>query len=778
MGSRYYNNAAFEPQEVPMRRDASVPTAWVAMAPPAEGWSSQDGDAVEMEECAPTRGGEEFYQHGRQYSSFTQTLLRGMPSRSANGTRTLRRRRGSGSDRPDGTLRSYHGTIRGAIDVARGGDDVDAVVDAIQEGEGSIADANMAREVELNTLREMARPLAYKRQVKQRLEQRDRHSSRRVGLGSRMASSAHYSLVQARRSLGDLAEFLKLWKGHLQRVRGQLGSGVATYFQFLESLFYMNLATVVIVVGFLLAPQLLLRSRAPRDAFASYYGVPPNQTDARLTPYGGNDAFNFGNLFTGQGWLVATELFYGFYYRGTLALMGGLVYHMPHAYFFTVTLCLALQLCLLAVVTVRLYRANFIDAAAVSRNVFFNKVLCSWDFSIASEKMAALRHRAIFNELQEMTCDAVRELKAGGQESAGVSSLVWPIRILVNTIVTGVLVGVGFLTHFLLQQQQNVSPGFVRLAAFSVVVTVMLYVLPYAFSALARLELYSQQRYQVYVTLARTIMLEVVILGVTVGFWLDKRTGRQCWENELGQVLYQLVIMEFLFTIAFSFVCEVARNQLFRAGLQWLGRPQFELANNTMFLVYAQSLVWLGLYFSPLLCVIGTIKLFCSFYVKKFTCLSSCEPAANTWRAAQTRTVFQLVGFVSMIASMVAVGVVVFRVRSSSGCGPFQQLRHPWQVVTDILNSWHPKLLHYLSYITAPGVVVYITLVLGILVYFGRNVALTHQRRAAGLRGQLLLEGQDKRLLLRMIDEESRRLRATAEDVQSLAAGSEEAQGR
>ena len=47
------------------------------------------------------------------------------------------------------------------------------------------------------------------------------------------------------------------------------------------------------------------------------------------------------------------------------------------------------------------------------------------------------------------------------------------------------------------------SPGFLRVAAFAVVVTVLVYLLPLGFSGLARLELYRQPRYQVYVTLAR-----------------------------------------------------------------------------------------------------------------------------------------------------------------------------------------------------------------------------------------------------------------------------------
>ncbi|XP_043192359.1 transmembrane channel-like protein 7 isoform X1 [Amphibalanus amphitrite] len=786
--AREYTNGAFAAEEEAMARGprsrdrSSEPTSWVPVGlfPPAAVGPATDGEMVELQERTSSNGEEEFYQHGRQYSSFTQTLLRELPSRAPTGGRTLRRRRGSGSDVAYNTLRSVHsygGTIRGAIDIARFGDDVDAVVDEIQRGEGDMVDANLARQVELNTLRELERPLSYKRQVKQRLEQRDRQQSRRIGFWTQLSSNFHYSLVQVGRAFSDAFEFVKLWKGHLQRLRGQLGSGVATYFEFLESLFYLNLFTMLAVVGFLMTPQLLLRTHEPREAFASAVGVFVNQTPPGMTAYSGNQPFHFGNLFTGQGWLNTTELYYGFYYRADVALFGGLVYSMPRAYFFTVTICLALQLAFLAVVTARLYRSNFIDASSVSRNVFFNKVLCSWDFSIASEKMAGLRHNAIYNELREMTCDLVRKQRSLVPEDGqppGPGKMVWAIRCLVNSVIAGTLVGVGFLTRYLLQQQQNVSPGFLRVAAFAVVVTVLVYLLPFAFSALAQLELYGQLRYQVYVTLARTIVLEAVILGVTISFWLDKQTGKQCWESELGQVIYQLVIMEFIFTLVLSLLGEFVRNQLFRAGLTRIGRPKFELASNTMFLVYSQTLVWLGLYFSPLITVIGTVKLFCSFYVKKFSCLSSCEPAANSWRAAQTRTVFQLVAFVSMMAAMAAVGVVVFKVRSSSSCGPFQDLSQPWQVVTDIVDQWNDQLVYYLSYITSPGFAVYVILILCILVYFGRNRARIQQRRVTALRGQLLLEAQDKRLLLRMIDEQSRKLRDSGDDSHAAQSSSDQ----
>ena len=65
---------------------------------------------------------------------------------------------------------------------------------------------------------------------------------------------------------------------------------------------------------------------------------------------------------------------------------------------------------------------------------------------------------------QEMTCDLIRRQRPlSAPESSpparpGPGRLVWAIRLLVNLVVAGTLVGVGFLTWFLLEQQQ-VSTG-------------------------------------------------------------------------------------------------------------------------------------------------------------------------------------------------------------------------------------------------------------------------------------------------------------------------------
>ena len=53
-----------------------------------------------------------------------------------------------------------------------------------------------------------------------------------------------------------------------------------------------------------------------------------------------------------------------------------------------------------------------------------------------------------------------------------------------------------------------------------------------------------------------------------------------------------------------------------RRGL-WVEEPQFDIPRSTMFLIYSQTLVWTGAYFSPLLSLVGSVKLVIMFYVRK-----------------------------------------------------------------------------------------------------------------------------------------------------------------
>lgn len=59
------------------------------------------------------------------------------------------------------------------------------------------------------------------------------------------------------------------------------------------------------------------------------------------------------------------------------------------------------------------------------------------------------------------------------------------------------------------------------------------------------MEDYKSSRTALHITLMRNFLLDLVIIGVLVVFWLTKNlTG--CWETSIGQEIYRLVIVDFI----------------------------------------------------------------------------------------------------------------------------------------------------------------------------------------------------------------------------------------
>lgn len=86
---------------------------------------------------------------------------------------------------------------------------------------------------------------------------------------------------------------------------------------------------------------------------------------------------------------------------------------------------------------------------------------------------------------------------------------------------------------------------------------------------------------------------------------------------------------------------------------------EFDIAWNTMQIIYNQTLFWVGLVFSPLLPAVVVVKLLLTWYIRYSTVIYLCKPSAKTWRAAQTSTWFLVMTFLSLLCIGGLVGYII-----------------------------------------------------------------------------------------------------------------------
>ncbi|XP_020561290.1 transmembrane channel-like protein 5 isoform X2 [Oryzias latipes] len=217
------------------------------------------------------------------------------------------------------------------------------------------------------------------------------------------------------------------------------------------------------------------------------------------------------------------------------------------------------------------------------------------------------------------------------------------------------------------------------------VVSLMNLVIPLFFSLFNKFEHYSNNRSQIYSQVVRNVLLRMSILGVLCYHWMNEVSQREsflCWESMVGQALYRLVIVDFLFLMLGSFFGEFLRNVIGTKLHRRLGPPEFDVARNVLDLIYAQTLAWIGLYFSPLLPSIQILKFFILFYLKKVSLTQNCQPPCRTGRAAQMQTIFIFLLFIPFYVGAISiVGYTAWSLNPSQNCGPFRGLDRSFSVV-------------------------------------------------------------------------------------------------
>ncbi|XP_047385151.1 transmembrane channel-like protein 4 isoform X3 [Sciurus carolinensis] len=448
--------------------------------------------------------------------------------------------------------------------------------------------------------------------------------------------AAHWArlLPRSKEKMKEGLRTLQPWAWTLKRIGGQFGGGTESYFSLLRFLLLLNVLASVAQACMTLLPTWL-------------EGAPPGPPgpDTSL-PCGSYSPHTQGlvsfptqlfNLLSGEGYLEWSPLFYGFY--------------PPREYLAVTYLCSVFAVglvCLLLILhrsVLGLKQTLLAESGALTS--YSHQVFSAWDFGLRGDKHVRLRQRIILYELQvELEEAAVRRQAAA--RTLGQQARVWLVGALLNLLVLALLgaafYGVYWATGYtvelqempLVQQTPLLKLGVNYLP--SIFISAVNFVLPFVFKWIAPLEGYTRSR-QIVIILLRTVFLRLASLLVLLfSLWNQITCGGNaeaedcktcgynykelpCWETRMGQEMYKLLIFDLLSGLALTLLIQFPRKIIcgFCPGMlgRVAGTQEFQVPDEVLGLIYAQTVVWVGSFFSPLLPLLNTVKFLLLFYLKK-----------------------------------------------------------------------------------------------------------------------------------------------------------------
>ncbi|XP_074485031.1 transmembrane channel-like protein 7 isoform X1 [Sebastes fasciatus] len=580
---------------------------------------------------------------------------------------------------------------------------------------------------------------------------RDARDRRKMQIGNivfweswRRSQSINRKRVWAQ--VGGALSCLLPWQRTLHAIEGRFGVGVKAYFVFLRYLVYLNLLHCALIFGFILGPTI-------------FFG---RSNSSEPLKFGGNDTVL--DFFLGSGYLDRSPVFYGFYTRGSLNLQ---CLNTPLLYLAGILTILFLSLILVVRRTMVGYKHTWMLGKRYSMNMCY-KIFCGWDFTIQDPTAATLKHSFIRNDLKLFLEEQSFSLREA-QRTLGQRVRLYLLRFVLNLLVLSLLGGAFYLIYFATKTSMSesghhwlISLVLEYLPPITILFVNLLF--PHIFRKISSFEDYSFTM-QVNATLVRSIFLKLASLGIYLFFLFTTTKSQQhpshCRENMFGREMYKLCIFNFLATFCSAFFLNYPRKLLQERCPSSLlarlwGKQHFLIPFSVLDLVYSQTVSWVGVYYCPLLPLIGTVTLMVNFYIQKFTVLKCCVAEQRMFRASSSSVLFHFMLLLGLLMAATTLGFNLYHQEDTPdknilfpSCGPFgngESVFNVTGVCVETLPGPAQKTLRYLAS-EAFALPLILAEIIILTSYVSRRRA--NQKAIERLKDMLILSSSDKRFLVK-----------------------------
>ncbi|NXY10778.1 TMC7 protein, partial [Pteruthius melanotis] len=576
------------------------------------------------------------------------------------------------------------------------------------------------------------------------------------------------SLKKALGEVRGLSSYLVLWHHDIRSIEGKFGTGVQSYFSVLRFLVLLNFIIFIFMFCFVTLPIIISKYGIFNSTIA--YISPENiEDDCTVYEPNGNKGLVYfytylKDLFSGTGFLEVTSLFYGYYTIDTVWI-SIMKYNLPLAYLLATFAYLALSFLWIIKRSVEGFMQNLVHDADPFQS-YCNKVFAGWDFCITDPSAAQLKHRSLQCELQtDLQEEKVKQKIA--ERTVEEKLRIYSLRIFINIIVFAILLGCFYSIYRVTVFSQENSSVSIRhgtrtdsvnlLVQYlpSMVITLANFIGPLIFSFLISFEDYTPA-FEIKLTLVRCVFVRLASIGVLLfSLWSQisncssdkcKPCGYNyklypCWESDVGQEMYKLMIFDFIVILAVPLFVDFPRKLLVTHCscklIQWFGQKEFQISDNVLEIIYGQTICWIGTFFSPLLPAIATVKYFIVFYIKKMVLTHTSKPAARPIRASGSNFFFLAVLLIGLILAFIPLAVSIARIPSSKACGPFRNFNTSWEVIPDTILEFPTGLQQIFFGMASQAFAVPFFMIICIVMFYFIALARAHKRVVEQLKEQL-----------------------------------------
>nr|BAC38531.1 unnamed protein product [Mus musculus] len=382
----------------------------------------------------------------------------------------------------------------------------------------------------------------------------------------------------------EMTTHLELWRKDIRSIEGKFGTGIQSYFSFLRFLVVLNLVIFLIIFMLVLLPILLTKYKITNSTFVL---IPFKDMDIQCTlyPISSSGLIYFYSyiidLLSGTGFLEETSLFYGHYTIDGVKFQS-FTYDLPLAYLISTIAYLALSLLWIVKRSVEGFKINLIRSEEHFQS-YCNKIFAGWDFCITNRSMAELKHSSLRYELRaDLEEERIRQKIA--ERTSEETIRIYTLRLFLNCIVLAVLAACFYAIYLATAFSQEHMKKEIDKMVFgenllilylpSIVITLANFITPIIFAKIIHYEDYSPG-FEIRLTILRCVFMRLATICVLVFTLGSKITScgdstcelcgynqklYPCWETQVGQEMYKLMIFDFIIILAVTLFVDFPRK--------------------------------------------------------------------------------------------------------------------------------------------------------------------------------------------------------------------------